>query len=74
MDGTVVVPGTTMGAQWVDDVLLAGPAGDVVFRLPTPIDRGMLRRLVRERQSELAGSGLRPGVPPLCVCRRQWRS
>lgn len=61
MDGTVVVPGTTMGAQWVDDVLLAGEASDVCFRLPTPIDRGMLRRLVRDRQSELAESGLRPG-------------
>ena len=61
MDGTVVVPGTTMGAQWVDDVLLAGPASDVCFHLPTPIDRGMLRRLVRDRQSELAESGFRPG-------------
>ena len=61
MDGIVVVPGTTMGAQWVDDVLLAGEASDVCFRLPTPIDRGMLRRLVRDRQSELAESGLRPG-------------
>ncbi|WP_344221460.1 fatty acid--CoA ligase family protein [Kribbella sancticallisti] len=50
-----------MGAQWVDDVLLAGEASDVCFRLPTPIDRGMLRRLVRDRQSELAESGLRPG-------------
>ncbi|MEU0089420.1 class I adenylate-forming enzyme family protein [Kribbella sp. NPDC006257] len=61
MDGTVVVPGTTMGAQWVDDVLLAGDASDVCFSLPAPIDRGMLRRLVRDRQSELADSGLRPG-------------
>jgi acyl-coenzyme A synthetase/AMP-(fatty) acid ligase len=61
MDGAVVVPGTTMGAQWVDDVLLAGDASDVCFSLPAPIDRGMLRRLVRDRQSELADSGLRPG-------------
>ncbi|WP_198676154.1 class I adenylate-forming enzyme family protein [Kribbella monticola] len=61
MDGTVVVPGTTMGAQWVDDVLLAGDASDVCFSLPAPIDRSMLRRLVRDRQSELADSGLRPG-------------
>jgi acyl-coenzyme A synthetase/AMP-(fatty) acid ligase len=61
MDGAVVVPGTTMGAQWVDDVLLAGDGSDVCFSLPTPIDRGMLRRLVRDRQSELADSGLRPG-------------
>ncbi|TWD79442.1 acyl-CoA synthetase (AMP-forming)/AMP-acid ligase II [Kribbella amoyensis] len=61
MDGAVVVPGTTMGAQWVDDVLLAGPASDVCFSLPAPVDRGTLRRLVRDRQSELAESGLRAG-------------
>ncbi|GAB3836552.1 class I adenylate-forming enzyme family protein [Kribbella italica] len=61
MDGAVVVPGTTVGAQWVDDVLLAGPAGDVCFSLPAVVDRGMLRRLVRDRQAELAQSGLRAG-------------
>ncbi|WP_165949563.1 class I adenylate-forming enzyme family protein [Kribbella turkmenica] len=61
MDGAVVVPGTTQGAQWVDDVLLAGPAGDICFRLPEPVDRAMLRRLVRDRQSELAESGFRAG-------------
>ena len=61
MDGTAVVPGTTHGAEWVDDVLLAGPADDICFRLPDPIDREKLRRLVRNRQSELARSGLRPG-------------
>ncbi len=61
MDGAVVVPGTTQGAQWVDDVLLAGPASDICFRLPDPIDRATLRRLVRDRQSQLAASGLRPG-------------
>jgi acyl-coenzyme A synthetase/AMP-(fatty) acid ligase len=61
MDGAVVVPGSIRGAGWVDDVLLAGPASDICFRLPTPVDRGMLRRLVRDRQSELAESGFRPG-------------
>jgi acyl-coenzyme A synthetase/AMP-(fatty) acid ligase len=61
MDGAVVVPGTTQGAGWVGDVLLAGPAGDICFRLPDPIDREKLRRLVRDRQTELARSGFRPG-------------
>ncbi|WP_406050881.1 class I adenylate-forming enzyme family protein [Kribbella sp. NBC_00889] len=59
--GTVVVPGTTQGAQWVDDVLLAGPATDVCFRLPEPVDRAKLRRLVRDRQSELRNAGFRAG-------------
>ena len=61
MDGAVVVPGTTQGAQWVDDVLLAGPADDICFRLPDPIGRATLRRLVRDRQSELAAAGFRTG-------------
>ena len=61
MDGAVVVPGTNQGAEWVDDVLLAGPAGEICFRLSDPVDRGQLRRLVRDRQSELARSGFRPG-------------
>lgn len=61
MDGAVVVPGTTTGAEWVDEMLLAGPAGEVCFRLPAPVDRGMLRRMVRDRQSELMSAGLRAG-------------
>ena len=61
MDGAVVVPGTTQGAEWVDDVLLAGPAADICFRLPEPVEREKLRRLVRDRQSDLARSGFRPG-------------
>ncbi len=61
MDGAVVVPATSQGAQWVDEVLLAGPASDICFRLPEPIDRAKLRRLVRVRQSELAEAGLRAG-------------
>ena len=68
MDGAVVVPGISQGAQWVDEVLLAGPANDICFRLThpadgtsVPIDRAKLRRLVRDRQSELAEAGLRPG-------------
>ncbi|WDZ82993.1 class I adenylate-forming enzyme family protein [Micromonospora cathayae] len=46
---------------WVDDVLLAGPATDVCLRLPEPVDRGTLRRLVTDAQARLAGAGLRPG-------------
>ncbi|MGW6282394.1 class I adenylate-forming enzyme family protein [Kribbella sp. NPDC055071] len=55
------MPGPTRGAEWVDDVLLAGPADDVCFRLPEPVDRQELRRLISERQDELAQSGFRPG-------------
>lgn len=47
--------------SWVDDVLLAGPSTDVCLRLPEPVDRGTLRRLVADAQERLAGTGLRPG-------------
>jgi 3-hydroxy-4-methylanthranilate adenylyltransferase len=46
---------------WVDDVLLAGRPADVCLRLPVPVDRGTLRRLVGEAQTRLAAAGLRPG-------------
>lgn len=49
------------GPGWVDDVLLAGPATDVCLRLPEPVDRGTLRRLVTDAQARLAGAGLRFG-------------
>ncbi|MCX4472064.1 acyl--CoA ligase [Micromonospora sp. NBC_01655] len=52
---------TVDDAAWVDEVLLAGPSTDVCFRLPDPVDRGTLRRLVGEAQARLAGAGLRPG-------------
>ncbi|WP_413775561.1 class I adenylate-forming enzyme family protein [Micromonospora sp. RTGN7] len=45
----------------MDEILLAGPAADVCLRLPDPVDRGTLRRLVGEAQARLAGAGLRPG-------------
>src|SRR5262245_33555301 len=35
--------------DWVDEVLLAGPDGDVCLRLGEPIDRKALRRAVTER-------------------------
>ncbi|MEV0807768.1 class I adenylate-forming enzyme family protein [Micromonospora sp. NPDC050200] len=46
---------------WVDDVLLAGRPTEVCLRLPEPVDRGTLRRLVGEAQARLAEAGLRPG-------------
>jgi acyl-coenzyme A synthetase/AMP-(fatty) acid ligase len=61
MNGTAVMPGTTAGAEWVDEVLLAGPASDICLRLPEPVDRANMRRLVAERQTELAQAGFRPG-------------
>ena len=45
---------------WVDEVLLAGPADQVCFRTPEPIDRATLRRLVADRRDRLAAGGLRP--------------
>ncbi|MCZ7437179.1 class I adenylate-forming enzyme family protein [Micromonospora sp. WMMC241] len=42
-------------------MLLAGAASDVCLRLPEPVDRGTLRRLVGEAQERLTGAGLRRG-------------
>ncbi|NOL42308.1 acyl--CoA ligase [Kribbella sandramycini] len=61
MDGSFVVPGTAAGGEWVDEVLLGGAAARVGLRLPEVVEVGKLRRLVRERQRELARSGLRAG-------------
>ncbi|WFE35941.1 class I adenylate-forming enzyme family protein [Micromonospora sp. WMMD975] len=47
--------------DWVDDILLAGRDTDVCLRLPEPVDRGTLRRLVGEAQERLTEVGLRPG-------------
>ncbi|MCI4065825.1 acyl--CoA ligase [Micromonospora sp. R77] len=47
--------------SWVDDILLAGPPTDICLRLPEPVDRGTLRRLVEAAQTRLAAAGLRPG-------------
>jgi 3-hydroxy-4-methylanthranilate adenylyltransferase len=47
--------------EWVDEVLLAGAAGDVCLHLGEPVTRGELRRLVAERHRALAGAGLRRG-------------
>jgi 3-hydroxy-4-methylanthranilate adenylyltransferase len=47
--------------DWVDEVLLAGPADDVCLQLSEPVSRGELRRLVAERHRVLADAGLRRG-------------
>jgi len=61
------LPHTAMGMypqlepEWVDEVLLAGPAEDVCLHLDRPVSRAELRRLVAERQRVLADAGLRRG-------------
>jgi acyl-coenzyme A synthetase/AMP-(fatty) acid ligase len=47
--------------EWVDEILLAGPADDVCLHLDEPVSRAELRRLVAERHRALAGAGLRRG-------------
>jgi acyl-coenzyme A synthetase/AMP-(fatty) acid ligase len=47
--------------EWVDEVLLAGAAGDVCLHLAEPVTRDELRRLVAERHRALAEAGLRRG-------------
>ncbi|KAB1937224.1 acyl--CoA ligase [Micromonospora sp. ALFpr18c] len=54
-DPPVVHPG------WVDEVLFAGRPTDICLRLPEPIDRAALHRLVTAAQDRLAAAGLRPG-------------
>ncbi|MEU7933701.1 class I adenylate-forming enzyme family protein [Micromonospora echinofusca] len=46
---------------WVDEILLQGRSTDICLRLPEPVDRGTLRRLVAGAQARLAAAGLRPG-------------
>ncbi|MFG1738888.1 class I adenylate-forming enzyme family protein [Micromonospora chalcea] len=47
--------------DWVDDILLTGRDTDICLRLPEPVDKGTLRRLVGEAQNRLTEAGLRPG-------------
>lgn len=47
--------------EWVDEVLLAGPADDVCLHLGEPVSRAELRRLVADRHRALADAGLRRG-------------
>ncbi|HET6213435.1 MAG TPA: fatty acid--CoA ligase family protein [Micromonosporaceae bacterium] len=54
--------------EWVDEVLLSGKDSDACITLDYTIDRGTLRRLVTDRQSVLAGAGLRHGgAVALCL-------
>ncbi|MFG1779810.1 class I adenylate-forming enzyme family protein [Micromonospora sp. NPDC049048] len=46
---------------WVDEILLRGRPADICLRLPDPVDRGTLRRMVTDAQARLAAAGLRPG-------------
>ncbi|WP_407940418.1 class I adenylate-forming enzyme family protein [Micromonospora auratinigra] len=48
-------------ASWVDDILFTGRPTDVCLRLPEPVDKGTLHRLVGAAQARLAEAGLRPG-------------
>ncbi len=47
--------------EWVDEVLLAGPADEVCLHLGEPVSRARLRQLVAERHRALADAGLRRG-------------
>jgi acyl-coenzyme A synthetase/AMP-(fatty) acid ligase len=47
--------------EWVDAALLAGDDGDVCLSMGDAVDRAELRRLVSERQQELAGAGVGAG-------------
>jgi acyl-coenzyme A synthetase/AMP-(fatty) acid ligase len=54
--------------DWVDEVLLAGPASDVCLHLSEPISRAELRRLVAQCHQALADAGLRRGgAVALCL-------
>jgi acyl-coenzyme A synthetase/AMP-(fatty) acid ligase len=52
---------TQLEPERVDEVLLAGAAGDVRLHLGAPVSRGELGRLVAERRRALADAGLRRG-------------
>ena len=45
----------------MDDVLFTGRSTDICLRLPEPVDKVTLRRLVGAAQTRLADAGLRPG-------------
>ncbi|WP_370013480.1 class I adenylate-forming enzyme family protein [Micromonospora sp. B006] len=47
--------------DWVDDILLTGRDTDICLRLPEPVDKGTLCRLVGEAQNRLTEAGLRAG-------------
>src|SRR5437879_544280 len=61
-------PASALDPGWVDEVLLTGPSADTCLTLGTPVSRETLRRLVADRQAELASAGLRSGgCAALCL-------
>jgi acyl-coenzyme A synthetase/AMP-(fatty) acid ligase len=50
-----------LAPEWVDEILLAGPADEVCLHLGGPVSRAELRRLVAGRQRALTDAGLRRG-------------
>ncbi|MEH0938568.1 class I adenylate-forming enzyme family protein [Micromonospora psammae] len=52
---------TAQDPGWVDDLLFSGRSTDVCLRLPEPVDRATLHRLVVGAQDRLTAAGLRPG-------------
>ena len=64
LGGSSQVPGAAypqLEPEWVDEILLAGPAGEVCLQLAEPVTRAGLRRLVAERRRALTEAGLRRG-------------
>ncbi|WP_034261386.1 class I adenylate-forming enzyme family protein [Actinospica robiniae] len=54
--------------SWVDEILLGGSESQECLFLGAPVGRGELRRLVAERQRELAAAGAAPGgTVALCL-------
>src|SRR5687767_10792751 len=51
----------TLGPDWVDEVLLAGPHDSTCLTIGEDIDRATLRRLVADREAALSAAGLRRG-------------
>lgn len=47
---------------WVDEVLLSGPDSETCLTLGEPLTRGALRRMVAQRQDDLAAAGLSAGT------------
>jgi len=57
-----------LAPEWVDEVLLAGPADDVCLQLGAPVSRAELRRLTAHRRRVLEDAGLRRGgAVALCL-------
>ncbi|WP_084468251.1 class I adenylate-forming enzyme family protein [Actinokineospora inagensis] len=81
--GAVTVDGAPAAGSWVDELLLRGPDTELALHFGTQVDRTALRRMVQQREGELAAVGVRPGgsvalrLPPsLCfvtVLLAAWR-